>query len=157
KHADLRSRDRRDPAGPRARRLGRRARHAAVEGRQVRPLLRRDREEGRREDAREDEPERAAAHGGIARPRGSRPAARSVPTNDTAAEMSPIATARMQIHFCVLLWGFTAILGKLISLGALPLVWWRMLIVAVALALVPRVWRALSKLPLKLVAADGGI
>jgi len=71
--------------------------------------------------------------------------------------MTSTATARVQIHFCVLLWGFTAILGKLISLGALPLVWWRMLIVAAALALVPRVWRALRALPLRLVAAYSGI
>jgi drug/metabolite transporter (DMT)-like permease len=49
----------------------------------------------------------------------------------------------LQIHFCVVLWGFTAILGKLISLPALPLVWWRMLLVVVAIALWPPVWRAL--------------
>src|SRR5690554_244663 len=71
--------------------------------------------------------------------------------------MTSTATARVQIHFYVLLRGFTAILGKLISLGALPLVWWRMLIVAAALALVPRVWRALRALPLRLVAAYSGI
>lgn len=46
-----------------------------------------------------------------------------------------------QIHFCVLLWGFTAILGKLISMPALPLVMWRMLMVAAALLLLPTVWR----------------
>lgn len=51
--------------------------------------------------------------------------------------------AWLQIHFCVLLWGFTAILGKLISLPALPLVWWRMLIVVVLLLTLPRVWRGL--------------
>ena len=51
--------------------------------------------------------------------------------------------ALLQIHFCVILWGFTAILGKLISLPALPLVWWRMLLVVVAIALWPPVWRAL--------------
>src|SRR5690554_1723120 len=71
--------------------------------------------------------------------------------------MTPLTTARLQIHFCVLLWGFTAILGKLISLGAAPLVWWRMLIVTVALALVPRVWRALKALSLRLIAAYCGI
>ncbi|MES3008309.1 MAG: DMT family transporter [Pseudomonadota bacterium] len=49
----------------------------------------------------------------------------------------------IQIHFCVFLWGFTAILGKLISVPALPLVMWRMLIVAVLLLLLPRVWRGL--------------
>ena len=47
--------------------------------------------------------------------------------------MAPERKALLQIHFCVLLWGFTAILGKLISLPALGLVWWRMLIVVVVL------------------------
>ena len=59
-------------------------------------------------------------------------------------------TAWLQIHFCVLLWGFTAILGKLITLPALPLVWWRMLLVAVLLLLVPRVWRGLRAMPPRL-------
>jgi len=54
-----------------------------------------------------------------------------------------VRRALLQIHFCVVLWGFTAILGKLISLPALPLVWWRMLLVVVAIALWPPVWRAL--------------
>ena len=71
--------------------------------------------------------------------------------------MTPLAKARLQIHVCVLLWGFTAILGKLISLAALPLVLWRMTIVVGALALVPRVWRALFALPPRLLAAYAGI
>lgn len=71
--------------------------------------------------------------------------------------MSPIARAQIQIHFCVLLWGFTAILGKLITLSALPLVWWRMLFVVGPLLLVPRVWRALATMPLRLIAAYAGI
>jgi drug/metabolite transporter (DMT)-like permease len=66
-------------------------------------------------------------------------------------------TAFLQIHFCVLLWGFTAILGKLITLTALPLVWWRMLIVVAALALVPRVWRGLRAMPRRLLLAYAGI
>jgi len=65
--------------------------------------------------------------------------------------------ALWQIHFCVLLWGFTAILGKLISLPALPLVWWRMLIVVAALALVPRVWRSLRAMPARTRWAYAGI
>ncbi len=71
--------------------------------------------------------------------------------------MSPTTKAQYQIHFCVLLWGFTAILGKLISLPALPLVWWRMLIVVVALALLPRVWRNLRAMPRKLLLSYAGI
>lgn len=44
--------------------------------------------------------------------------------------------AYLYLHFCVFIWGFTAILGKLISLQALPLVWWRVLICCVTLAIV---------------------
>jgi drug/metabolite transporter (DMT)-like permease len=65
--------------------------------------------------------------------------------------------AFLQIHFCVVLWGFTAILGKVISLAALPLVWWRMLIVVGALLLVPRVLRSLRQLPGRLWLAYAGV
>src|SRR5690242_10733887 len=71
--------------------------------------------------------------------------------------MQPVSKARLQIHFCVLLWGFTAILGKLISLPALPLVWWRMLLVAGSLLLVPRVWRGLRAMPARLRWSYAGI
>jgi drug/metabolite transporter (DMT)-like permease len=71
--------------------------------------------------------------------------------------MSPAQRAQWQIHFCVLLWGFTAILGKLITLPALPLVWWRMLMVTAVLALLPKVWRALRAMPRRLVFAYAGI
>lgn len=46
----------------------------------------------------------------------------------------------------MVLWGFTAILGKLITLPALPLVFYRMLLVAVVLAFVPRVRRSVRAL-----------
>jgi drug/metabolite transporter (DMT)-like permease len=71
--------------------------------------------------------------------------------------LKPATTATLQIHFCVLLWGFTAILGKLISMAALPLVWWRMLIVVAALALVPSVLRSLGALPGRLWLAYAGV
>ncbi len=48
-----------------------------------------------------------------------------------------------QIHLCVLLWGFTAILGKLITLSAIPLVFWRVLIVSGCLLLWLPLWRHL--------------
>lgn len=41
-----------------------------------------------------------------------------------------------QIHLAVLLWGFTGVLGKAISLSAPVLVWYRMLITAAILALI---------------------
>jgi drug/metabolite transporter (DMT)-like permease len=62
-----------------------------------------------------------------------------------------------QIHFCVLLWGFTAILGKLITLPAQALVVWRMLLVSVLLAVLPRVWRGMRRLPPRLIAIYAGI
>ena len=71
--------------------------------------------------------------------------------------MSDTRRALLQIHFCVLLWGITAILGKLITLPALPLVWWRMLIVVALLALLPRMWRGLRGLPPRLVLGYCGI
>ncbi len=71
--------------------------------------------------------------------------------------MTPVRKALLQIHFCVVLWGFTAILGKLISLPALPLVWWRMLIVVAALALWPPVWRALRATDARTLALFAGI
>jgi drug/metabolite transporter (DMT)-like permease len=40
------------------------------------------------------------------------------------------------LHVTVFVWGFTAILGRLISIAAVPLVWYRLLIVAPVMALV---------------------
>ncbi|MEO7066827.1 MAG: DMT family transporter [Rhodanobacter sp.] len=71
--------------------------------------------------------------------------------------MQPVNRARLQIHFCVLLWGFTAVLGKMITLSALQLVWWRMLLVVAALLLVPRVWRGFFAMPARLRWAYAGI
>jgi drug/metabolite transporter (DMT)-like permease len=71
--------------------------------------------------------------------------------------MTPERRALLQIHFCVLLWGFTAILGKLISLPALDLVWWRMLIVVATVALWPRAWRGLRRADARTLAIFAGI
>jgi drug/metabolite transporter (DMT)-like permease len=71
--------------------------------------------------------------------------------------MTGTVKAYWQIHFCVLLWGFTAILGKLISLPALALVCWRMLLVSATLLLVPSVWRGLRAMPWRLMATYAGI
>jgi drug/metabolite transporter (DMT)-like permease len=62
------------------------------------------------------------------------------------------ATARrrralLQIHVCVLLWAFTAILGRLITLPALELVAWRLLLVVAVVGLLPPVWRAVRRVP----------
>jgi drug/metabolite transporter (DMT)-like permease len=62
-----------------------------------------------------------------------------------------------QIHSATLLWGVTAVLGKLIWLGALALVWWRMLIVAVLLSLWPPCWRAAARIPRQLALTYAAI
>lgn len=55
------------------------------------------------------------------------------------------------IHFCVLLWGFTPIMGRLIELDAVSLVWWRMLFAAITLLLLPATWRGWHQLTPKLL------
>ena len=62
-----------------------------------------------------------------------------------------------QVHLCVLLWGFTAILGKLITLPAQALVVWRMALVCVFLALLPKVWRGVAAIKVKLILTYAGI
>lgn len=71
--------------------------------------------------------------------------------------MTATTRAHLQLHFCVLLWGFTSILGKLITLRALPLVWWRMGLVTLMLLGVPSVWRGLRRLSPRLALAYAGI
>ena len=60
----------------------------------------------------------------------------------TAAERR----ALWQLHACVLLWGFTAPLGKLIALPSGALVVWRMGLAAAILAMLPQAWRGLRTL-----------
>src|SRR5579884_2582294 len=71
--------------------------------------------------------------------------------------MRPARRAQVEIHICVALWGFTAILGKLISLGALPLVWWRVVIVVLALLALPRVRHGLFGMRRRLALAYAGV
>jgi drug/metabolite transporter (DMT)-like permease len=71
--------------------------------------------------------------------------------------MNNTTKAWLQIHLCVVLWGFTAILGKLITLDALPLVLWRMSLVTIVLLLVPPVIRSLLIMPWRLIAIYAGI
>jgi drug/metabolite transporter (DMT)-like permease len=71
--------------------------------------------------------------------------------------MSPSNKALLQIHLCVVIWGFTAILGKLISLPAFALVWWRMFLVVAALALLPAFWRGVRQMNGRTIAIFAGI
>ncbi|HEY6643189.1 DMT family transporter [Povalibacter sp.] len=71
--------------------------------------------------------------------------------------MSPHSRSLLQIHFCVVLWGFTAILGKLITLPAATLVWWRMALVVGALLLVRQFWTGLRGMAPRLLWTYAGI
>jgi drug/metabolite transporter (DMT)-like permease len=71
--------------------------------------------------------------------------------------MNPHRRALIELHICVLLWGFTAILGKLISLPAAQLVFWRLLLVTLSLMCFPRVWRSLLAIPPRTMAIFAGI
>lgn len=66
-------------------------------------------------------------------------------------------TAYFQIHLAVFLWGFTAILGKWISLKEVPLVWYRTLITCVGLLLVPGLIKGLRTLPRRKFGLFAGI
>jgi drug/metabolite transporter (DMT)-like permease len=58
----------------------------------------------------------------------------------------------LHLHFIVFIWGFTAILGALISIDAIPLVWYRMLL-ATGLVLMIVLYRKESlKIPWKTIA-----
>jgi drug/metabolite transporter (DMT)-like permease len=70
--------------------------------------------------------------------------------------MPPASRAWLQIHACVLLWGFTGILGRAISMPPLGLVWWRMLIVTGVLLLVRRFWRGVVALSPRSIAIFAG-
>ena len=44
-----------------------------------------------------------------------------------------LSKAQLRLQFLVLLWGFTGLFGKLVTISALPMVWFRMLIAAFAI------------------------
>lgn len=62
-------------------------------------------------------------------------------------QLDNVAKAYVQLHICVFLWGFTAILGKLISIAALPLVWWRVAITTTSLLFVGGLITKLKSIP----------
>jgi len=71
--------------------------------------------------------------------------------------MNPRLNAFIYLHIAVFLWGFTAILGKLISYGSLQLVWHRMLLTAVVYFCIPSLWKHLRNMPAKNIAIFMGI
>ena len=55
----------------------------------------------------------------------------------------------LQLHFIVFIWGFTAVLGKLISLEALPLVWTRILIAVICVFVFLIISKKSLQIPIK--------
>lgn len=51
--------------------------------------------------------------------------------------------AYAQLHLAIFLFGFTAILGRLISLSAMEIVWYRLLLAALSMLLLPQLYRGL--------------
>ncbi len=67
------------------------------------------------------------------------------------------AQAYVMIHLAVILFGFTAILGKLIQLPGATIVWYRMLLTGMSLCFIPSVFRHLQKIPKKDILKIAGI
>ncbi|MBK7341924.1 MAG: EamA family transporter [Saprospiraceae bacterium] len=71
--------------------------------------------------------------------------------------MDPTRRAWMEMHLAVLCFGFTAILGAWISLSALSLVWWRVLLTSLSLMLLLRGFGSLRRMPIRLMMSYAGI
>lgn len=61
--------------------------------------------------------------------------------------MNPTKQAYIELHFAVLLYGFTAILGGVIDLPAVVLVWWRIFITCAAILVYGNIFSKLKKIP----------
>ncbi len=72
-------------------------------------------------------------------------------------EMSNRFIAYIQLHIAVILFGLTAILGDLISISAISLVWWRVMIASISLLFFIRFGLALRALPAKTLILFMGI
>jgi drug/metabolite transporter (DMT)-like permease len=59
--------------------------------------------------------------------------------------------SHLQLHWIVFIWGFTAILGRLITLDALPLVWFRMLFAVIFIFTYIKIKKISLKLSKKLL------
>ncbi|HMY23090.1 MAG TPA: DMT family transporter [Chitinophagales bacterium] len=65
--------------------------------------------------------------------------------------------AYTQMHIATFLWGLTAILGKLISIGEFSLVWYRVLFVSIAMLFIPKIIKHVRQLDKKTVLQISGI
>lgn len=75
------------------------------------------------------------------------PGADVISTVGSCIVKKEVKTAYIQLHTAIFLFGFTAILGKLISLQETMLVWHRLWITCVSLIFLPGVYRAFVAIP----------
>lgn len=71
--------------------------------------------------------------------------------------MSSTQRAFLELHIAVFLWGFTAILGQLIQLSAIPLVWWRLFITVCVILVFTNILPRVKLLPLGLILQFAGV
>lgn len=71
--------------------------------------------------------------------------------------MKAESKAYIGLHIAIFLWGFTAILGKLISFGEMLLVWHRLWITCLSFLLIPGLFRALKRIPPGRILVFAGI
>ena len=71
--------------------------------------------------------------------------------------MSLVKKAYLDLHFAVLLFGLTAILGAKIQLPAIVLIWWRLLIAALGFLALTGVWSSVKALPRNTILRFMGI
>ena len=65
--------------------------------------------------------------------------------------------AHALLHLTVLLWGFTAILGRLISIHAIALVWYRLIVVVVVMVVLVPARGLAMRLPVRTAARYAGV
>lgn len=68
-----------------------------------------------------------------------------------------IKRSYIELHIAVFLWGFTAILGKVITLEETALVWWRLLFTCVSLLFFKSIWKDIPKYSWKLIFQMMGV
>jgi drug/metabolite transporter (DMT)-like permease len=65
--------------------------------------------------------------------------------------------ALLQLHLAVFLWGFTGVLGRLITLNETLLVWYRLLITVISLFILFFFFKKIKRLPLRSALYIGGV
>lgn len=71
--------------------------------------------------------------------------------------MNETKKAYVELHIAVILFGFTAILGKLIDISAISIVWWRVLISTISFLFIINIVKTLKSLPKKQIFIFLGI